>query len=134
MSGIFRATRSIDMLSAERMHQLIIVAIVALISAQLIELLTFLFDAVTGLLGGLIGFALLAFGNWKASRMINNATPAYYVWRSLPFIVIILLPFLASFFIDVSFDFAFWILMLRLFLGVLIPLVVLLYLDYQIAR
>ena len=121
-------------LSTERLHQLIVVAMVALVSAQLIELLTFLFDAAIGLLGGLLGFALLAFGNWKASQLIGKAGPSYYVWRSLPFLVIFLLPFLASFFIDLSFDFGFWILILRLFLGLLIPLAVLAYLDYQISR
>jgi hypothetical protein len=121
-------------LSTERLHQLIVVAMVALVSAQLIELLTFLFDAAIGLLGGLLGFALLAFGNWKASQLIGKAGPSYYVWRSLPFLVIFLLPFLASFFIDLSFDFVFWILILRLFLGLLIPLAVLAYLDYQITR
>lgn len=121
-------------LSAERLHQLIVVAMVALVSAQLIELLTFLFDAAIGLLGGLLGFALLVFGNWKASQLIGKAGPGYYIWRSLPFLVIFLLPFLASFFIDLSFDFGFWILLVRLFLGLIVPLAILAYLDYQITR
>ena len=85
-------------LSTERLHQLIVVAMVALVSAQLIELLTYLFDAVIGLLGGLLGFALLAFGNWKASQLIAKQGPRYYIWRSLPFVVIFILPFLASLF------------------------------------
>jgi hypothetical protein len=121
-------------LSKHHLHQIIIIAIVALVSAQLIELLTFLFDAAIGLLGGLVSFALLAFGNWKASQLIGKAGPGYYIWRSLPFLVIFLLPFLASFFVDLSFDFGFWILILRLFLGLFIPLAVLAWLDYQITR
>jgi hypothetical protein len=121
-------------LSKQRLHQLILIAIIALVSAQVIELLTYIFDAVIGMLGGLIGFALLAFANWKASQMISKVGLVYYVWRALPMLILFVLPFLASYFIDFSMDFSFWILLLRLFLALIIPLAVLLYLDYQFTR
>jgi hypothetical protein len=121
-------------LSKQRLHQLILIAIIALVSAQVIELLTYLFDAAIGMLGGLLGFALLAFANWKASQMISKVGLVYYVWRALPMLILFVLPFLASYFIDFSMNFSFWILLLRLFLELIIPLAVLLYLDYQFTR
>ena len=112
--------------------QLLTLVIACLIAANVLELLIYLVDVAAGVLGTIVIGVLALFANWRAGQAVESNLK-YYMWRLVPVTLLAGVPVI-SFFLFEQTSVIDWLLIIRLLIGLILPILILLYVERWIEQ